>query len=178
MCSNDAPSSVAPLPRAMARSMLSFGIDASRAFSIAFRRARFASGSGPPSRAATMIARASFEKSWPRRLSVAPLACLIECHLLCPDTCRLLYRVARHGSILVSAFARLRSPGARAAPPPGRASGARPRGRPRLGRDRRRDPQSKPQRRDLRDGLGKAADPVRLRDLEPLGHEPEANGGG
>src|SRR2546428_10628645 len=86
MCSKDEPSSVAPLPRAIARSMLSFGIDASRAFSIAFRRARFASGSGPPSRAATMIARASFEKSCPRRLSVTPLACLIECHLLCPDT--------------------------------------------------------------------------------------------
>src|SRR5919204_5861885 len=93
MCSNDEPSSVAPLPRAIARSMLSFGIDASRAFSIAFRSARFASGSGPPSRAATMIARASFEKSWPRRLSVTPLACRIECHLLCPDTRRLLHRV-------------------------------------------------------------------------------------
>ena len=70
----------------MARSMLSFGIDASRAFSIAFWSARFPAGSGPPSRAATMIARASFEKSWPRFLSVAPFLCLIECHLLCPDT--------------------------------------------------------------------------------------------
>src|SRR5918912_2772638 len=86
MCSNEEPSSVAPLPRAIARSMLSFGIDASRAFSIALRSARFASGSGPPSRAATMIARASFEKSCPRRLSVTPLAWRIECHLLCPDT--------------------------------------------------------------------------------------------
>src|SRR5919198_1105145 len=86
MCSNEEPSSVAPLPRTIARSMFSFGIDASRAFSIALRSARFASRSGPPSRAATMIARASFEKSWPRRLSVTPLACRIECHLLCPDT--------------------------------------------------------------------------------------------
>src|SRR4051794_6352381 len=89
MCSNEEASSPAPLPRAIARSMLSFGIDAWRAFSIAFRSARFASGSGPPSRAATMIARASFEKSWPRRLSVTPFACLIEAHLLCPDIRRL-----------------------------------------------------------------------------------------
>jgi hypothetical protein len=43
--------------------MLSFGTEASRAFSIAFWSARLFAGSGPPSRAATMIARASFEKS-------------------------------------------------------------------------------------------------------------------
>src|ERR687885_2454873 len=85
MCSNDEPSSVAPLPRAIARSMLSFGIDASRAFSIAFWSARFAAGSPPPSRAATMIARESFEKSFPRFASAAPFLCLIEDHLLCPD---------------------------------------------------------------------------------------------
>src|SRR6266508_5641656 len=65
--------------------MLSFGIAASRAFSIAFWSARLPAGSGPPSRAATMIARESFEKSWPRFLSAAPFLCLIEDHLLCPD---------------------------------------------------------------------------------------------
>src|SRR5207247_5212458 len=40
---------------------------------------------GPPSRAATMIARVSFEKSLPRFASAAPFLCLIELHLLCPD---------------------------------------------------------------------------------------------
>jgi hypothetical protein len=43
--------------------MFSFGIEYERAFSIAFWRARLFAGSGPPSRAATMIARESFEKS-------------------------------------------------------------------------------------------------------------------
>src|ERR1700745_4210871 len=66
--------------------MLSFGIEFERAFSIAFWRARFAAGSGPPSFAATMIARVSFEKSLPRFASAAPFLCLIDDHLLCPDT--------------------------------------------------------------------------------------------
>src|SRR3712207_3373017 len=66
--------------------MLSFGIETARAFSIAFWSARFAAGSGPPSRAATMIARESFEKSLPRLASAAPFLCLIDDHLLCPDT--------------------------------------------------------------------------------------------
>src|SRR6058998_4225232 len=69
--------------------MLSFGIEYERAFSIAFWRARFPAGSPPPSRAATMIARVSFEKSLPRLASAAPFLCLIEDHLLCPDTRRL-----------------------------------------------------------------------------------------
>src|SRR5215217_276646 len=69
--------------------MLSRGIEASRAFSIAFCSARLAAGSGPPSRAATMIARVSFEKSWPRFASVAPFFRLIDAHLLCPDNARL-----------------------------------------------------------------------------------------
>src|SRR5215218_5304758 len=69
--------------------MLSLGIDASRAFSIAFWSARLPAGSGPPSRAATMIARVSFEKSWPRFASVAPFFRLIDAHLLCPDKARL-----------------------------------------------------------------------------------------
>src|SRR5437588_9841701 len=70
--------------------MFSFGIEYERAFSTAFASARFAAGSGPPSRAATMIARESFEKSLPRFASAAPFLCLIEDHLLCPDTHRLL----------------------------------------------------------------------------------------
>src|SRR6201988_747475 len=66
--------------------MVSFGIDASRAFAIPFASEVFASGSGPPSRAATMRARESFEKSLPRLASAAPFLCLIDDHLLCPDT--------------------------------------------------------------------------------------------
>src|SRR4051795_7621661 len=66
--------------------MLSFGIEYERAFSIAFCSARLADGSGPPSRAATMIARVSLEKSLPRFASAAPFLCLIDDHLLCPDT--------------------------------------------------------------------------------------------
>ena len=62
--------------------MLSFGIEYERAFSIAFCSARLASGSAPPSRAATMIARDSFEKSLPRLASAAPFLCLIDDHLL------------------------------------------------------------------------------------------------
>src|SRR4030081_2354229 len=85
MCSYAAASAPLPLPRAIARSMLSLGIDASRAFSIAFCNARLLAGSPPPSFAATMIARASLEKSLPRFASTAPFLCLIELHLLCPD---------------------------------------------------------------------------------------------
>src|SRR5688572_4538346 len=70
--------------------MFSLGIEYERAFSIAFCSARFASGSGPPSFAATMIARESFEKSCPRFASAAPFLCLMLDHLLCPDTARLL----------------------------------------------------------------------------------------
>src|SRR2546430_4852585 len=69
--------------------MLSFGMEYERAFSIAFCSARFAAGSGPPSFAATMIARDSLEKSFPRLASAAPFLCLIDDHLLCPDTHRL-----------------------------------------------------------------------------------------
>src|SRR5580765_8493670 len=69
--------------------MLSFGMEYERAFSIAFCNARLPPGSGPPSFAATMIARDSFEKSLPRFASAAPFLCLIEDHLLCPDTGRL-----------------------------------------------------------------------------------------
>src|SRR6476619_4910557 len=65
--------------------MLSFGIDAARALSIAFWSERFEAGSGPPSFAATISARVSFVKSCPRLASAAPFLCLIDDHLLCPD---------------------------------------------------------------------------------------------
>src|SRR6476646_10889050 len=65
--------------------MLSFGIEASRAFWTASASDVFPSGSPPPSRAATVIARASFVKCWPRRASTTAFLCLIECHLECPD---------------------------------------------------------------------------------------------
>src|ERR687888_146605 len=84
--SNACASASAPEPRAIARSMLSFGIEYERAFSIAFCSARLLAGSPPPSFAATMIARDSFEKSLPRFASAAPFLCLIDDHLLCPDT--------------------------------------------------------------------------------------------
>src|SRR5437763_6340078 len=70
--------------------MLSFGIEYDFAFSIAFWSARLFAGSPPPSFAATMIARESFEKSLPRFASAAPFLCLIDDHLLCPDNARLL----------------------------------------------------------------------------------------
>src|SRR5215216_7512456 len=75
--------------------MLSFGMEYERAFSIAFASARFAAGSAPPSRAATISARDSLEKSWPRFLSAAPFLCLIELHLLCPDMRLLFYQVEK-----------------------------------------------------------------------------------
>src|SRR3954470_15115555 len=80
-----AESASVPAPFAIARSMLSFGIEAAFAFSIAFWSARLPAGSPPPSLAATMIARVSLEKSLPRFASAAPFLCLIEDHLLCPD---------------------------------------------------------------------------------------------
>src|SRR5688500_20197937 len=73
--------------------MLSFGMEYERAFSIAFWSDRLPAGSGPPSRAATMMARASLEKSLPRLASAAPFLCLIEDHLLCPDTQLLPYEL-------------------------------------------------------------------------------------
>ena len=73
--------------------MLSFGMEYDFAFSIAFCSARLPDGSPPPSFAATMIARESFEKSLPRFASAAPFLCLIDDHLLCPDTVCLPYEV-------------------------------------------------------------------------------------
>src|SRR6201992_2418872 len=66
--------------------MLSFGMEYAFASSIAFCSARLLAGSPPPSFAATMIARDSFEKSLPRFASAAPFLCLIDAHSLSPDT--------------------------------------------------------------------------------------------
>src|SRR5436190_2579738 len=73
--------------------MLSLGIEASRAFWTASASDGFPSGSPPPSRAATVIARASLVKCWPRRWSTTAFLCLIECHFECPDISSSLGRV-------------------------------------------------------------------------------------
>src|SRR5258708_2609349 len=65
--------------------MLSLGIEASRAFWMALARAGFASESPPPSRAATVIARASFVNCCPRLASTAAFRCLIDDHFEWPD---------------------------------------------------------------------------------------------
>src|SRR5436305_4753686 len=65
--------------------MLSFGMRASFAFCTAFASAAFMSGSPPPSRAATWIARASLVKCAPRRASTTAFLCLIDAHLEWPD---------------------------------------------------------------------------------------------
>src|SRR3954466_6906801 len=95
MLSKSFASCPVPAPFAIARSMLSFGMEYDRAFSIAFASDRLLSGSPPPSFAATMIARESFEKSLPRFASAAPFSCLIDDHLLWPDTEFLPYLVEK-----------------------------------------------------------------------------------
>src|SRR4051794_13325229 len=64
--------------------MLSLGIEASLALEIASASAGFPSGSPPPSFAATVIARVSFVKSFPRRASTIAFLCLIPAHFECP----------------------------------------------------------------------------------------------
>src|SRR5579859_7996888 len=66
--------------------MLSFGMLASRARSIADRRRMLLAGSPPPSFAAMMISRASLLKTLPRCWSTLPFLILMLCHLECPDT--------------------------------------------------------------------------------------------
>ena len=78
--SSASASAPSPVPLAIARSMLSFGIDASRAFWTARASAGLPSTSPPPSFAATVIARASFVKSLPRRASTIAFLCLIPAH--------------------------------------------------------------------------------------------------
>src|SRR2546423_8633835 len=96
--------------------MLSFGIEYERAFSIAFWSARLAAGSPPPSFAATMIARVSFEKSLPRFASAAPFLCLIVDHLLCPAT-RLLPYLIQEQLVNARVVGQLRMEGGHEDPP-------------------------------------------------------------
>src|SRR4026209_3032449 len=65
--------------------MLSSGMFTDRALSSARRSRKFASGSPPPARAATMISRATLVKRAPRLASLAPFWRLIVDHLECPD---------------------------------------------------------------------------------------------
>src|SRR5262245_4481544 len=69
----------------MARLMLSAGMLAARAASVAALRRRLPFGSPPPLRAATVISRRIFEKSFPRWTSVLPFFLLICDHRECPD---------------------------------------------------------------------------------------------
>src|SRR5829696_3093549 len=85
----------APVPLAIARSMLSLGIDASFAFCMASASAGLPSTSPPPSFAATVIARASFVNSLPRRASTIAFLCLIPAHLECPAIAPSLKRLLR-----------------------------------------------------------------------------------
>src|SRR4029077_4789737 len=78
------PSS-SPVPRLIARSMVSIGTDAPRAFAYIVRSVGFASRSPPPSRAATSSWRMSLAKSLPLAASFAPFWCLIVAHFECPD---------------------------------------------------------------------------------------------
>src|SRR5271170_7331479 len=64
--------------------MLSLGMLFLRALSIAYLRARFDDGSPPPCCAATMIARLSFPKSLPFRLSAAPFLIAMFAQCECP----------------------------------------------------------------------------------------------
>src|ERR1019366_9426987 len=75
-----------PVPRLMARSMLSAGMLTSRAFCIASRSRKLMLGSLPDSRAATVISFPTFVKVWPLRASTTASLCFIPAHLECPDT--------------------------------------------------------------------------------------------
>src|SRR3990172_936445 len=85
MRSNAAASLSSPVPRLIARSMLSFGMLAARARSTARRKPKFVSGSPPPSRAAMAISRAKRVNMLPRLASLAAFLRLIVDHLECPD---------------------------------------------------------------------------------------------
>src|SRR3954467_2809840 len=78
------PSS-SPVPRLMARSMLSLGMLFALASATAARRRGLPSGSPPPSRAAMVISLMMRVKTLPRFASAAPFLCLMVLHLLWPD---------------------------------------------------------------------------------------------
>ena len=68
----------------LARSILSLGMFAARAFKIAVRSRELEAGSPPPILADMEISLMNLVNSCPRFASAAPLACLIVAHLLCP----------------------------------------------------------------------------------------------
>src|SRR3989454_7550245 len=82
--SYDSPGS-SPVPFWMARLMLSCGMFASLADSMAALRRMLALGSPPPFLAATVISRRIFENSFPRWTSALPFLRLICDHRECPD---------------------------------------------------------------------------------------------
>ena len=70
----------------MAALIRSLGMDDMRALATAAASDALFSGSGsPPSLAATVMLRESFENSAERLASCAPLRCLVVAHLECPD---------------------------------------------------------------------------------------------
>src|SRR5262252_10251149 len=74
-----------PVPRWMARLMLSAGIFSALAAAIAVRRRGLLSGSPPPFLAAMLISLIRRVKILPRLASSAPFLCLIVAHLEWPD---------------------------------------------------------------------------------------------
>src|SRR3712207_1125848 len=80
----------------MARWILSLGIDWARAASTAARSRGFASGSGRPIFAATVISRESLENIAERFLSCAPLRYMMFLNLLWPAIGHVLHPPSRH----------------------------------------------------------------------------------
>src|SRR2546427_9782034 len=107
--------------------MLSCGMFASLADSIAAFRRMLALGSPPPFFAATVISRRILEKSLPRWTSVLPFLRLICAHRECPDIVLPSF-VEQHRLEFLHALESLRPPAERGLPPPPSARG-RGRGR-------------------------------------------------
>src|SRR5579862_6019300 len=84
MISSICPPSSSPVPRMMARLMLSEGMLTALAAVMAVRRRALVSGS-PPLRAAMLISLMRRVNTFPRLASVAAFLCLMVAHLECPD---------------------------------------------------------------------------------------------
>src|SRR5271169_4041880 len=97
MISSICPPSSSPVPRMMARLMLSWGILAPLAATMAERSLGFESGSPPPPRAAIMISLMMRVNAFPRLASVAAFLCLMVAHFECPDMVNPWARVSCHG---------------------------------------------------------------------------------
>src|SRR3972149_3460300 len=76
---------ICPVPRAMARSMFSFGMFSALAEAVAARRRGLASASPPPILAAMVTSLMSRLNTRPRLASVAAFLCLMVAHLEWPD---------------------------------------------------------------------------------------------